>query len=133
MPLFLSSEEVVDLHRSQIGAWGGQPGLRDPGGLESAVAAPLHHFIYGNGDLFDLAAALMFAMIANHPFVDGNKRTGTLAAAVMLELNGVDVIDEPAWLEALEAAAWRAARGACPREELAAVLRAGTREDESHG
>ena len=81
MPIFLSSEEVQTLQLSQIDVWGGQHGLRDPGALESAIAAPQHHFIYGSGDLFDFAAALMFALITNHPFLDGNKRVGTLAAA----------------------------------------------------
>ena len=125
MPIFLSSEEVQTLQLSQIDVWGGQHGLRDPGALESAIAAPQHHFIYGSGDLFDFAAALMFALITNHPFLDGNKRVGTLAAAVMLEMNRVYLCSDPAWLARLEQLAWKAARAEATREELAAIFRAG--------
>jgi death-on-curing protein len=125
IPLFLTSEEVQALHFSQIEAWGGAHGLRDAGGLESAVAAPQHHYIYGTGDLFDYAAALMFSLILNHPFVDGNKRAGTLAAAVMLEMNGVLLREDAEWLSELEVIAWKAAKAEASREELAAVLRSG--------
>jgi death-on-curing protein len=125
MPVLLSSEEVQALQHSQIDTWGGIHGLRDAGGLESAVAAPLHHFAYGTGDLFDLAAALMFSLITNHPFLDGNNRVGTLAAAVMLEMNGIQLWDDPAWLQQLQEAAWQAARAEFSREDLATVLRAG--------
>jgi death-on-curing protein len=125
IPLFLTSEEVLALQYSQIEAWGGAHGVRDTGGLESAVAAPQQHYVYGSGDLFDWAAALMFNLIANHPFLDGNKRVGTLAAAVMLEMNGVLLRDDPEWLSELEAVAWNAAKAEASREDLAAVLRKG--------
>jgi len=125
IPLLLSTEEVQTLQQSQIEAWGGIHGLGDAGALESTAAAPLHHFAYGSGDLFDLAAALMFALISNHPFLDGNKQVGTLAAAVMLEMNGVSLGEDSAWLMQLQDAAWRAARAEVSREDLAAVLRAG--------
>ena len=125
MPIFLSSEEVQVLHLSQIDAWGGHHGLRDPGALESAVAAPQHHSVYGSGDLFDFAAALMFALITNHPFLDGNKRVGTLAAAVMLEMNGVSLRSNPTWLDRLEQAAWKVARAEASREDLATIFRDG--------
>jgi death-on-curing protein len=125
IPMFLTSEEVQALQHSQIEVWGGPHGLRDMGALESAVAAPQHHYIYGTGDLFDYAAALMFSLILNHPFVDGNKRVGTLAAAVMLEMNGVLLREDSAWLSELEAVAWRAAKAEASREQLAAVLRSG--------
>ena len=59
------------------------------------------------------------------PFVDGNKRAGTLAAAVTLEMNGVSLRDDPAWLAGLEDLAWRTARSEANREDLAAILRAG--------
>ena len=125
IPFFLSTEEVQALHFSQIEAWGGSHGLRDAGALESAVAAPQNHYVYGAGDLFDYAAALMFALILNHPFLDGNKRAGTLAAAVTLEMNGVLLRDDPTWLAELEDVAWRAAKAEASREDLAAVLRSG--------
>lgn len=125
IPLFLTSEEVQSLHFSQIDLWGGSHGLRDAGALESAVAASQNHYVYGAGDLFDYAAALMFALITNHPFIDGNKRVGTLAAAVTLEMNGVLLGDDPSWLAELESVAWRAAKAEASREDLATVLRAG--------
>jgi death-on-curing protein len=89
------------------------------------VAAPQNHYIYGSGDLFDCAAALMFALIVNHPFVDGNKRVGTLAAAVTLEMNGIVLRDDPAWLAKLEGVAWKTAKAEARREDLAAILRMG--------
>ena len=125
IPLFLTSEEVQALHFSQVEAWGGAHGLLNMGALESAVAAPQHHYIYGTGDLFDYAAALMFALILNHPFVDGNKRVGALAAAVMLEMNGVLLREDAAWLSELEAIAWSTAKAQASREELATILRSG--------
>jgi death on curing protein len=124
-PLFLTLEEILALHQSQIDAWGGIHGIRDPGALESAVSAPQNHFMYGHGDIFDLAASLMFALITNHAFLDGNKRAGTLAAAVFLEMNGVELGESPAWLKTLEAIAWKSARAETTREEIAAVLRKG--------
>ena len=125
IPLFLTSEEVQALHFSQVETWGGSHGILDLGALESAVAAPQHHYVYATGDLFDYAAALMFALILNHPFVDGNKRVGTLAAAVMLEMNGVLLREDSTWLSELEAAAWGAAKAEASRDALAAVLRSG--------
>ena len=56
--------------------------------LDSALNKPIHLFVYGKRDLFELAAAYGFGIIANHPFIDGNKRTGFLAAVVFLERNG---------------------------------------------
>lgn len=125
IPLFLSSEEVQALHLSQIEAWGGHHGILSAGALESAVASPQHHYVYGMGDLFDYASALMFALITNHPFIDGNKRVGTLAAAVTLEMNGVQLSADAAWLTRLEETAWKAAKAEANREDLAAVLRDG--------
>lgn len=67
----------------------------------------------------------MFSLILNHPFVDGDKGVGTLAAAVMLEMNGVQLREDAEWLSASEAIAWRAARAEASREEVAAILRSG--------
>ena len=90
---FLSVEDVLDLHADQIALYGGDPGVRDLGLLSSAVAQPqagsggrrLH------GDIFEMAAAYMFHIVQNHPFLDGNKRTGAVAALVFLDLNGVGI------------------------------------------
>lgn len=63
-------------------------GLRDQGLLASALARPQHQAAYGKPSVFDLAAAYAFGIVRNHPFVDGNKRTGFLAAYTFLRVNG---------------------------------------------
>ncbi|OGR04448.1 MAG: death-on-curing protein [Deltaproteobacteria bacterium RIFOXYA12_FULL_61_11] len=90
-PEFLTVDDVLELHAMQLSRFGGAAGLRDRGLLESAVAQPQATFS-GNlvhDDLFEQAAAYLFHLVCNHPFVDGNKRTGLLAALVFLELNGI--------------------------------------------
>ena len=90
-PEFLAPDEVLELHRLQLERYGGSDGLRDPGLLKSAIARP------GSGiggeffhpTLFDMAAACLFHIVQNHPFRDGNQRTGLLCALVFLELNGI--------------------------------------------
>lgn len=76
------------MHEAQLAEHGGLPGLRDEGALLSALARPenLHH--YGEPTVFELAASYAAGIIQNHPFADGNKRTGLLAAFVFLYLNG---------------------------------------------
>jgi death on curing protein len=89
-PEFLTLEDVLDLHRLQLERYGGGSGLRDKNLLESALAQPQAEFggEFLHPDLFEMAAAYLFHLVSNHPFVDGNKRTGLLAALVFLELNG---------------------------------------------
>ena len=79
---------VVALHDEQIAEHGGSPGIRDAGMLSSALARPRNQALYGKPSVFDLAAAYAYGIVRNHPFVDGNKRTGFLAAYVFLFLNG---------------------------------------------
>jgi death-on-curing protein len=122
-PLFLTVEEVILLNQSQIEAHGGIHGIRDRGSLESALGAPQNHFAYVGGDLFDLAGALMAALTRNHPFLDGNKRTGLLAASVFLELNGVDLPDSDDWLKQVEDMALGIACGTQDKEEAAELFR----------
>jgi death-on-curing protein len=82
---------VLFLHDRIIQATGGSDGVRDPGGLLSALARPQAGFgdIELYPDLFDKAGALLHSLVLNHPFVDGNKRTGVAAAGIFLELNDV--------------------------------------------
>jgi death-on-curing protein len=86
----LTGEEVLYLHHRLIEETGGSHGVREVGLLQSAVQAPMSGF----GDqefypsLFEKAAALMRSIVQNHPFVDGNKRTGISAAAMTLQING---------------------------------------------
>lgn len=98
-PRFLTLEEVLEIHLDQIDRYGGAAGLRDAKLLDSAVQAPAMTFggAYLNADLFQMAATLLFSLVNNHPFIDGNKRTGTAAALVFLSLNEVEIgEDEPA-------------------------------------
>lgn len=94
-PLFLDIDDVLLIHEEQLGEYGGSAGLRDTGLLESAVAMPRASAggAFAHEDLFAMAAAYAFHIAQNQPFVDGNKRTGLLAAIVFLDLNGVTIRD----------------------------------------
>ena len=102
-PVFLSLAEVLDIHRDQIGRYGGHAGLRDLGLLQSALAMPAAGFggRYLHSDLIEMAAAYLFHIVQNHPFIDGNKRTGTVAAIVFLSLNGIEFEADEIHLEKL--------------------------------
>ena len=67
---------------------GGSSGIRDEGLLDSALGKPQNQFAYGTPNLFDLAASYAFGLVKNHPFIDGNKRTGFVTAILLLQLNG---------------------------------------------
>jgi death on curing protein len=88
-PIWVDRAAVLMLHDESIAAHGGASGVRDIGLLESALARPRSLLAYGESDLAALAAAYAFGIVKNHPFVDGNKRTGFLAAALFLEANGL--------------------------------------------
>lgn len=88
-PRWLTVEMVIAIHDEQLALFGGGEGLRDRGLLESALAKPLNRFAYEkDSDISRLAAAYCYGIVRNHPFVDGNKRTGLLAANAFLALNG---------------------------------------------
>jgi death-on-curing protein len=93
---FLTVEVVLALHQRQLDRFGGGAGLRDRGLLESAVAQPEASFggVYVHDSLFAMAAAYLFHIVSNHPFVDGNKRAGLLAAQVFLEINGIELLHD---------------------------------------
>jgi death-on-curing protein len=86
--VWIDLPEVLAIHAHQLDEHGGASGLRDSDQLESALARPRQRHAYGAPDVFDLAAAYTAAIIANHPFVDGNKRTGFVVGVLFLELNG---------------------------------------------
>lgn len=92
-PRFLELDEVLEIHRDQIERYGGSTGIRDSGLLRSALAMPSAGIAgqYLHVDLIEMAAAYVFHIVKNHPFVDGNKRVGAVAALVFLELNGMSV------------------------------------------
>ncbi len=88
-PKWLTSNMVRSMHAQAVAGFGGAGGLRDDALLESAIARSRSLLAYDNEpSIFDLAAAYCFGIIQNHPFVDGNKRTGLLAANAFLHLNG---------------------------------------------
>ena len=89
---FLSLGEVLEIHRDQITRYGGSRGLRDLDLLKSALAMPQATFggEFLHADIFEMAAAYLFHIVKNHPFIDGNKRAGVVSALVFLALNGYD-------------------------------------------
>ncbi len=88
-PKWLTVQLVLAIHSQAVAEFGGSHGVRDPGLLESALDRPRNLFAYGNDPtLFDLAASYCIGIVKNHPFVDGNKRTGDLAARAFLFRNG---------------------------------------------
>jgi death-on-curing protein len=87
-PVWIYRETVLTLHEQLLAIFGGSSGIRDAGLLDSALARPENLVAYGTPDVFDLAASYGFGLVMNHPFVDGNKRTGFAVAVLFLELNG---------------------------------------------
>lgn len=124
---FLSVDDVLAIHENTIRHEGGLPGLRDPGLLESAVLMPQQQFggEYLHSGRAAMAAAYLFHISQNHPFYDGNKRAGVLAALIFLEANGAQSLPDP---EELEAMALQVAAGACGKAALTDWLRRQTEE-----
>lgn len=93
MATFLTFDEVLAIHAHQIDRYGGDFGLRDHALLASALAMPRAGFGGEDlhPDLVEKAAACLFHFVRNHPFVDGNKRTGLAVALVFLRLNGIAI------------------------------------------
>jgi len=92
-PLFMDLEQVMRLHASMIERYGGTEGTRDVGLLQSAVAMPQMAYSgeYLHADIFEMAAAYLYHIVQNHPFLDGNKRTGAAAAIVFLAMNDIQI------------------------------------------
>jgi death on curing protein len=90
--IWLTKDMVEVFHRESLAMFGGADGIRDEGLLLSALARPENiHAYETDADLFRLAAAYCAGVVKNHPFVDGNKRTGTLCAVAFLGLNGIEL------------------------------------------
>lgn len=119
---FLSVENVIELHRRTIEREGGTHGVRDYGLLESAVASPRQSFggEYLHPDISSMAAAYLFHLVKNHPFVDGNKRAGALSLLLFLDANKPEMIPQP---EDLERVTLAVAEGSMDKESLIAWLR----------
>jgi len=90
---FLKIEDVLALHANQIELYGGEHGVRDMGLLDSAISQPRATFggEYLHASTFDMAAAYLFHIVQNHPFLDGNKRTGAVTALAFLDFNGIEI------------------------------------------
>lgn len=90
---YLTLAEVIELHHRILEGYGGQQGIQDLGRLEAAIAQP--RMTFGGQELYPTlvtkAAALAFLIVQNHPFVDGNKRTGHAAMETFLVLNGLEI------------------------------------------
>ncbi len=120
-PKFLTLTEILEFHEDLIREFGGSPGIRDLGLAEAALAMP-HS---GAGEEFfhafpfEMAAAYLYHIVQNHPFVDGNKRTAFAAALTFLELNGYAVLGGET---ELEAATWQVASGKLDKNGAAAML-----------
>ena len=92
-PVFLGLGEIIVIHADQIYRYGGHQGIRDLELLKSATAIPATSFDgdYLHTDIYEMAAAYLFHIVRNHPFIDGNKRTGAVSSVVFLILNGVEL------------------------------------------
>lgn len=120
-PVFLTLDEVLALHEDQIQRYGGSPGLRESGLLSSALGAVAATFggRFLHQSLFEMAAAYLFYLAQNHPFVDGNKRTALASALTFLWMNDVEVeADE----DALTDLVLSVAEGRTSKAEIAVFL-----------
>ncbi len=122
IPTFLELLDVLEIHQSLIDLYGGQSGVRDISLLQSALAMPLSGLdgTYFHADLYEMAAAYLFHLIKNHPFVDGNKRTALGCALVFLDLNDIEVNADQ---EALYQMTISAAEGKLEKSEIAKFFR----------
>lgn len=87
--IWIDERDARAIHDRSLVVHGGAAGVRDTGLLQSALARPRQLEVYGEGvDVADLAAAYSAGLVKNHPFIDGNKRTGFVVGVLFLELNG---------------------------------------------
>jgi len=125
-PVFLELGEVLLIHQDQLERYGGTAGIRDIRLPESAVSMPRAGIAdrYLHEDIFQMAAAYLYYIVKDHPFVDGNKRTGTVAALVFLTMNDVEVVIDEGELEKM---ARTVAEGSKAKAEVATFFRENTR------
>jgi death-on-curing protein len=122
-PIWLPLEVIFALHDRLLSRFGGAEGIRDRGMLESALGKPQQLLHYGAPSIFELAASYAFGIVKNHPFIDGNKRTGFMAAYTFLGVNGRALIapEEEAVIQTLGLAS-----GAIGEKDYAAWLESGS-------
>lgn len=124
-PVWLPIEAILALHEQLLARFGGSAGVRDKGMLESALGRPQQLSHYGDPSVFAIAASYAFGIVKNHPFIDGNKRTGFMAAYTFLGANGYRLIapEEEVVVQTLGLAS-----GAIGEEEYAAWLEGGSEQ-----
>jgi death-on-curing protein len=121
-PLYLDLDRVLRTHHSLIERYGGAEGTHDAGLLHSAIAMPQASFggQFLHRDLYDMAAAYLYHIVQNHPFVDGNKRTGAASAIIFLAMNGIELQGDEDGLVAITLAV---AEGKAGKKQIADFLR----------
>jgi len=123
-PRWILPKTVELAHEALLAAHGGSAGIRDSGMRDSALSRPQNLLFDGSPTIFELAAAYAFGIVKNHPFVDGNKRTGFTLAMTFLEINGYNfyATEADAAIQTLAPAA-----GAIDEAQYAAWLKANTK------
>jgi death-on-curing protein len=123
-PIWIEDDLVLAIHDRLLVEHGGAEGVRDGSLLQSALGRPLNHMAYASSDIIELAAKYTAGIVQNHPFVDGNKRTGFVIGVLFLELNGY-------WFTASEEAAAQAvlelAAGTMDEKNFSEFLRANSK------
>lgn len=119
-PVFLTQQQIEQLHYQTVNRFGGHHGIRDDALWESAIHHPLQVYLYAQGDLFDVASAYAYHIALAQACFDGNKRTGIAAALLFLEVNGIATdFDSSSLYEIMIAIAEKRAK----KENLAGLLR----------
>jgi death-on-curing protein len=129
-PLFLTLDEVIEIHEEQIERYGGSGGLRDAAALESAVATPQATFggVFLHTSIPEMAAAYLYHLCQNHAFIDGNKRLGANAAITFLLINDWEPTFED---EELVELVLSIASGRLTKSEVVAIFEAKCRPREA--
>jgi death-on-curing protein len=106
-PTWITKEILITVHAELLNRFGGLSGIRDEGLLDSALNRPKHLFSFSRPTLFQIASSYAHGVVKNHPFLDGNKRTGFMSAYIFLGVNGwsLEAPEEEAVLETLSLAA----------------------------
>jgi death-on-curing protein len=119
-PEFLSPAIIEQLHADSLALFGGSAGVRDRGLVESALASARNTYLYGRGDVFDIAASYAFHIAEAQAYLDGNKRTAVVAALTFLKGNDVKLrVDEGLIYNAMIAIAEKR----MTKSDLAAIFR----------